>query len=43
MGKRGKKLLISYDDRLEEIRKHEIFYVEGKIKKLSDPVWSVIC
>lgn len=43
MGKRGKKLAISHDDRLQEIRKHNVFDEKGKIKKSSDSVWSIIC
>lgn len=43
MGKRGPKPLFSYEDRLEELRKHELFYDNGKVKTESDPVWASIC
>lgn len=43
MGKRGKKCVVSFEERIEEIRRHDIFDVDGKLKKERDPVWQVIC
>lgn len=43
MGKRGPKPLFSYQERLDELRKHEIFDGNGDVKKESDPVWQLIC
>lgn len=43
MGKRGKKCLVSHEERIEELKRHEICTADGKLKKENDPVWQVIC
>lgn len=35
--------MISDDDRMQEIKNHKICDEQGKIKNLSDPIWSIIC
>ena len=42
MGKRGPKPLVSHEERLQELKKHDVFD-KGNLKKESDPIWSIIC
>ena len=43
MGKRGPKPSVTHEERVEELKKHEIFDHNGKLKRESDPFWSVVC
>lgn len=43
MGLRGRKPLISHNDRVQELIKHEIFDASGSLKKENDPIWDIIC
>ncbi|XP_031778293.1 uncharacterized protein LOC107982157 [Nasonia vitripennis] len=43
MSKRGPKTKITHEMRVAELKNHNIFDDNGKVKKESDPVWIIIC
>lgn len=43
MGKRGPKASVSYDERIAEFKKYNIFEQDGSLKKESDTTWNIIC
>ena len=42
MKKRGPKPLVSHEERVNELKNHNLFHENGRVKKESDPIWLII-